>query len=53
VSECDREASTMRRPWPTRVVAPGGGDIVMCSGASEMKLAETIFKASSENYGNT
>jgi hypothetical protein len=22
VSGCDREASTMRRPWPTRAVAP-------------------------------
>ena len=21
VSECDRESSTMRRPWPTRAVA--------------------------------
>jgi hypothetical protein len=25
VSECDREASTMRRPWPTRAVEPAGG----------------------------
>jgi hypothetical protein len=22
VSECDREASTVRRPWPTRAVEP-------------------------------
>jgi hypothetical protein len=24
VSECDREASTMRKPWPTRAVEPLG-----------------------------
>jgi hypothetical protein len=27
VSECDRKAATMRRPWPT-----GGGGGVSCSG---------------------
>jgi hypothetical protein len=27
VSECDREASIMRRPWDTRAVAPWGGTV--------------------------
>jgi len=26
VSECDREASIMRRPWPTRGLLRHGGD---------------------------
>jgi hypothetical protein len=29
VPECDREASTVRRPWPTRAVAPWWGGIVV------------------------
>jgi hypothetical protein len=31
VSECDREASTVRRPWPTRGCCDIGEKIVICS----------------------
>jgi hypothetical protein len=35
VSECDREASIMKRPWPTRVLSRHGGggnkDFTICT----------------------
>jgi len=39
---CHREASIMRRPWPTRGCCAGGGDTLL-SNYSQQKLGNRIF----------
>jgi hypothetical protein len=38
VSECDREASLMRWPWPTRGFAVGGKKLNLGSRALKLKI---------------
>jgi hypothetical protein len=49
VSECDRESSIMRRPWPTRGCRAmgGGGEILICVQLVSEQICATFYETAS------
>ena len=43
VSECDRDALIMRRPWPTGAVAPWRKKIILCHCSSYLTVRHTVM----------